>query len=129
MSSLLPESKPHDSRACTVGGRWLYPFLLAIQTIGVLLLYGHIAPLFKQLVGDPTTYETRTETRIWLISAIALIQVGYWVRHRLLPALPKLANSFVGHLVVFTGRIAFTLATAGFPSYLFCKSSRPNCLW
>jgi uncharacterized protein Usg len=53
-----------------------------------------------------------------LSSAIALIQVGYWVRYRLRPALPKLVNSFVGHLVVFTGRIAFTLATAGF-SFVF----------
>jgi hypothetical protein len=101
-----------------VGGRWVYPALLATQTIGVILLYGHIVPLFKQLVADPITFETRTETRIWSISAIALIQLGYWVRYRLRPALPKFVNPFVGHLVVFAGRLAFTVATAVF-SFVF----------
>jgi hypothetical protein len=43
--------------------------------------------LFKQVVADPTTHEIRSETRIWTISAIALIQVGYWIRYRLRPAL------------------------------------------
>ena len=96
----------------------MYPLLLGVQTVGVVLLYAHIVPLFKQLVGDPTTYETRSETRIWSISAIALIQAGYWVRYRLRPAPPKFVNAFAGHLVVFTGRVAFVLATAGF-SFVF----------
>ena len=96
----------------------MYPLLLGVQTIGVVLLYAHIGPLFRQLVGDPTTYETRTETRIWSISAIALIQIGYWLRYRLRPAPPKFINAFVGHLIVFTGRLVFILATAGF-SFVF----------
>jgi hypothetical protein len=103
-----------EQSPCKVGGRWLYPLLLVIQTIGVIVLYGHIVPLFKQVVADPTTHEIRSETRIWTISAIALIQVGYWIRYRLRPALPTFINPFVGHLVVFAGRLAFTLATAVF---------------
>jgi hypothetical protein len=103
---------------CKVSGRWVYPLLLAIQTIGVILLYGHIVPLFKQLEADSASHEARTETRIWLIAAIALIQVGYWVRYRLRPALPKFVNPFLGHLVVFVGRLGFTLATAVF-SFVF----------
>lgn len=96
----------------------MYPLLLGVQTIGVVLLYAHIVPLFKELVGDPTTYEKRIETRIWLISTIALIQAGYWLRYRLRLPPPKFVNAFVGHLVIFTGRLMFTLATAVF-SFVF----------
>jgi drug/metabolite transporter (DMT)-like permease len=96
----------------------VYPLLFGVQTIGVVLLYAHILPLFKQLVVDPTTHEKRIETRVWLISTIALIQAGYWLRYRLRPPLPSFVNAFVGHLVVFAGRLAFTLATAVF-SFVF----------
>jgi hypothetical protein len=96
----------------------VYPLLLGVQTIGVVLLYAHIIPLFKQLAGDPTTYEKRIETRIWIISTIALIQAGYWLRYRLRLAPPKFVNAFAGHLVIFAGRLAFTLATAVF-SFVF----------
>jgi hypothetical protein len=92
----------------------LYPLLLALQTIGVVLLYAHVVPLFKQLVADHSAFETASETRAWSISAIVLIQIGYWLRYRLRPALPKFVNALLGHLVVFAGRLAFTLATAVF---------------
>jgi hypothetical protein len=100
------------------GSWWLYPLLLLLQTIGVILLYWEIVPLFRQLVGDPATHEVRTATRIWAMSAIVLIQAGYWARYQLHPTLPTFINSFVGHLVAFAGRLAFILATVVF-SFVF----------
>jgi hypothetical protein len=111
-------TKPDDSNISTVGSRWLYPLLLAMQSIGAVLFYWKGLPLYLQLVTDPTAYATREETRVWSISAIVLIQVGYWVGYRVRPALPQFINPFVGHVVMFVSRLVFTLATAVF-SFVF----------
>jgi hypothetical protein len=107
-----------DSTVSPAGGRWLYPLLLALQTIGAILFYWKMVPLYQQLVADPTAYATREETRVWSLAAIALIQVGYWVRYRVRPALPGHVNPVLGHFVLFVSRLSFILATAVF-SFVF----------
>ena len=75
-------------------------------------------PLYRQLSADPTVYRAHEETRLWSLIAIALIQVGYWVRYRIGPVLPRFASSALGHIVVFLSRLVFVLATGVF-SYIF----------
>jgi hypothetical protein len=99
-------------------GRRLHLFLFAMETIGAVIFYWKGLPLYRLLSADPTAYGTHDETRLWSVSAIALIQVGYWVRYRIGPALPKMANSALGHFVLFLSRLVFTLATAVF-SFVF----------
>jgi hypothetical protein len=106
-----PDSAPTSSR-------WLHLSLLAMETIGAAVLYWKVVPLFRQLSADPTVYGRRGDTRLWSLSAIALIQVGYWVRYRIGPVLPRLASSALGHIVLFLSRIVFVLATAVF-SFVF----------
>ncbi len=107
-----------DSTASPAGGRWLYPLLLAMQTIGVVIFYWHGLPLYRQLVGDPTTFATRQEIREWALLAIALMQVGYWVGYRVRPVLPRHAKTVLGHIVLFISRLSFLLATSVF-SFVF----------
>jgi hypothetical protein len=40
------------------------------------------------------------------------IYSGYWIRHRLCPALPQLRNAFFGYIVLFVARMSFVLATS-----------------
>jgi hypothetical protein len=48
------------------------------------------------------------------LSAVTLMQAGYWIRHRLRPPLPHLRNAFVGHVILFVARMSFVLATSVF---------------
>lgn len=103
-----------DSTISTTGGRWLYPLLLAMQTIGAVLIYWKGLPLYRLLVADPAAYATREETLDWSLSASVLIQVGYWICYRVRPSLPGFVNPLLGHIVQFSAGLIFTLATTVF---------------
>ncbi len=112
---------PQDSTPVTPGGRWLYPLLLAVQTIGVILFYWQGLPLYRQVSANPSTYEPQLERRIWTLLSIALIQVGYWIRYQVRPALPYLSDAVLGHIVLFWSRMSFTLATSIFSLVFIAK--------
>ncbi len=99
-------------------GHWSYLSLFAMETVGTVMLYWKIVPLYRLLSADPTTYGKRAGTTLWSLAAIALIQAGYWIRYRTDPATPSLVSVTLGHIVVFLSRMVFTLATAVF-SFVF----------
>src|SRR5438045_126685 len=84
-----------------------YFFLLTMQTIGAAILFWFAVPLFRQALLDPGSHVPRPENLVWSWSAITLMQVGYWMRHRLRPRLPQLRNALVGSLVLFIARMSF----------------------
>ena len=112
---------PQDSTPAMPGGSWLYSLLLAMQTIGVILFYWQGLPLYRQVSADPSTYEPQVQTRVWTLLAIAIIQVGYWIRYRVRPALPYFSNAVLGHVVLFWSRVSFTLATSIFSLVFIAK--------
>jgi hypothetical protein len=91
-----------------------YLFLFAVQTIGATILFWYAVPLFRQVLLDPGGHVPRTENLVWSLSAITLMQAGYWIRHRLRPALPQFRNALVGYIVLFVARMSFVLATSVF---------------
>jgi hypothetical protein len=92
-----------------------YFFLFAIQTIGAVILFWYAVPLFRQVLLDPGGHVARSENLVWSLSAIALMQVGYWLRHRLhMPPPQLLRNALVGYIVLFVARMSFVLATSVF---------------
>jgi hypothetical protein len=107
-----------DIDSAPTSSRWLHLSLFAMETIGAAVLYWKVVPLYRQLSADPTIYTARWETGLWSLSAIALIQVGYWVRYRIGPITPRLASSVLGHIVLFLSRIVFVVPTGVF-SYVF----------
>jgi hypothetical protein len=97
------------------GDAWRYFFLFAMQTIGAAILFWFAVPLFRQVLLDPGGHVARTENLVWSLSAITLMQAGYWIRHRLRLPLPQLfRNALVGYIVLFVARMSFVLATAVF---------------
>jgi hypothetical protein len=98
----------------TVGDTSRYFVLLAVQTIGAAILFWYAIPLFRQVLQDPGGHEAQPERLIWSLSAVALMQAGYWIRHRLRPPLPQLGNALVGYIVLFIARMSFVLATSIF---------------
>ena len=97
------------------GDAWRYFFLFAMQTIGAAILFWFAVPLFRQVLLDPGGHEARPENLVWSLPAITLMQVGYWIRHRLRLPLPRLLrNALVGYVVLFIARMSFVMATAIF---------------
>jgi len=116
--------QPDESRsmpaamANRASGCWLYPLLLFIETIGTVILCWKGVPLYRKVVNDPTSYETRERIWIWVLAAIVLVQTGYWLRYRIRPAPPRLHNALLGHIVLFVSRVSFVVATSVF-SFVF----------
>jgi hypothetical protein len=100
------------------GRQWLHLFLFAMQTIGAVIFYWKGLPLYQQVTADPTAYVPRYDLQLWSISAIGLIQVGYWVHYRIGPEQPQLISTALGHIVLFLSRMVFTLPAAMF-SFVF----------
>ena len=99
----------------TIGEASRYFFLFTMQTIGAAILFWYTVPLFRQVLLDPGGHVARPENLVWSLSAITLMQAGYWVRHRLrLPAPQLFRNALVGYIVLFVARMSFVLATAVF---------------
>jgi len=63
---------------------------------------------------------------VWLLPAIALIQIAYWIRYYLKPREPQVVNVFFGHVLQFLARLIFILATSLF--YFLFIARRPEDL-
>jgi hypothetical protein len=91
-----------------------YLLLFGLQTIGALIILRHALPLYQAVVADPAAHRASAAPLIWGLTAAALIQVGFWVRHWLRPPLPQFRNALLGYLILFLSRMSFLLATAIF---------------
>ena len=76
-------------RPTTRGGRWLYPLLFGMQSLGVLIIVVNGVPLMQ-------------------------MQLAYWTRRRISPAPPPFENGVLAHVVLFAGRLVWGVATAVF---------------
>jgi hypothetical protein len=95
--------------------------LLALQTIGAGLFYCNGLLLYREVASDPTAYSPNAATWGWSLPAIALIQVGYWIPHRIGPVPPRVVNVILGHGVLFLARLIFVLPVALF-SFVFISN-------
>ena len=121
---------PHDSSTefrswANSSRRWLYMVLLALQTIGVGLFYFKALPLYREVASDPTAYSPKAATWGWSLLVIVLIQVGYWIPHRVGPSTPRVVNVVLGHVVLFLSRLIFLLPVALF-SFVFIHNKLEN---
>jgi hypothetical protein len=91
-----------------------YLFLFGLQTIGALIILRYALPLYQAVVADPAAHRASAAPIIWGSTAAALIQVGFWIRHRLQPPLPQFRNALLGYVIMFLSRMSFLLATAFF---------------
>lgn len=95
-------------------GRWRYPVLFGLQTLGAAIFVYNAVPHYRHVLADPAGHEAQAETLVWSLSAIVLIQLGYWIRFRAHTPLPEFTNALLGHSVQFIGRMGFVLATSVF---------------
>jgi hypothetical protein len=98
--------------------RWRFPALFGMQTIGAGVFFYNAIPLYQQILTDPASHEAQNEHMIWALSAIALMQVAYWISYRLHPPLPEFTNSLLAHVTFFLARMSFVFPTSVF-GFLF----------
>jgi hypothetical protein len=104
-----------DARA----GSRLYLLLLSVETVGAGLVYWYGLPLYRKTVESPLEFEPHPVQRaVYALTAVVLIQIPYWTRHRLRPPLPRVLNAPLGHLVLFLARLNFLLP-ASIYSFVF----------
>lgn len=103
---------PRSVGALGDGRRYL--LLFGLQTIGALIILRYALPLYQAAVADPAAHRASAAPVIWGSTAAVLIQVGFWIRHRLQPPLPQFRNALIGYLIMFLSRMSFLLGTAIF---------------
>jgi hypothetical protein len=69
---------------------------------------------FQAILLASGSHVPRTENLVWSLSAIALMQAGYWIGCRLRPPLLGVRNTFIGHVILFVARMSFVLGTSVF---------------
>jgi hypothetical protein len=71
-----------------------------------------------KITGKSNHHEIRNAVKLWAILAIALIQIGYWLRcpHQASPSLPR--QVLLGHVVMFLARLNL-IFTGGIFSAVF----------
>lgn len=108
------EPKPAENLTPPVcPGQGVYLFLLAAQTVGVVLLLLNLVPLYRLMALDFAHYKPDPRSW-WAIAGILLIQIPYWIGVYLRPALPRIRSIVAGHIVSFVARLSFVAVTAAF---------------
>ncbi len=97
-----------------INGWWGYFALFGMQTIGAAFLLWTGLFLYRQVLADPRSHETLPWAILGSLSAIALMQISYWVSYRLHPPLPRFKNALLGHAILFLARMVFVLPTSIF---------------
>jgi len=92
----------------------LYALLLGVQTAGAVILIINGAPIYRQIARDFAAHRPHPGILWWAVAAVALIQIGYWSRRRLQLSPPQRGHVMIGHLVGFSARLIFVLASSSF---------------
>jgi hypothetical protein len=124
---LKKEKRVENARKAVAGvaAWWLYALLLALQTIGIIILYWTVLPPYREWLANPSSFQPPASVEAWALPAIALIQFAYWMRWRIRPALPWFQNAFAGHVVLFIARLSFILPTTMFALHFIAKTAKP----
>ena len=93
---------------------WGFFALFGVQTVGAAVIYWNVLPLYRLAVADAKPLQVELEASIWPLTAIALIQSGYWISRRIQPPLPRVTNALLGLCILFLARMGFVLPTSIF---------------
>lgn len=99
----------------------MYPFLLAVQTAGAAMVLVNGVPVYRQITTDFAHHQPRPGILWWAVAAVALMQVGYWLRVRLQPPMPASSHVLIAHLAAFVARLSFILASSTFTIVFFVR--------
>jgi hypothetical protein len=104
-----------------------YVLLLACQAIGTTALFSQSIPLYSRLLENPGSPQRLEPVMVALtVVSIVLIQWAYW--YRIFNVALPVQNTRVvfGHLILFTSRLNFIVASSLFSVVLFRHLPYPS---
>ncbi|MEK7779880.1 MAG: hypothetical protein AAB370_00095 [Verrucomicrobiota bacterium] len=99
----------------------VYWVLLALQTVGAVIVLGNGVPFYRQLVSDFENHQPLTGIIWWAVASGLVMQIAYWLRVWLQPPLPTSGYVVLGHLTAFVARLSFILASSTFSVVFFLR--------
>lgn len=99
----------------------VYWVLLALQTVGAVIVLGNGVPFYRQLTIDFANHQPHPGIIWWAVAAGVLMQIAYWLRVWLQPPLPTSGYVVLGHLTAFVARLSFILASSTFSVVFFLR--------
>jgi hypothetical protein len=109
----LPQTKQRP-------GAWWRRLLFVLELYGAVLVIWHGVPIYRELLAGSFD-RAAPLVRLWVAAAVALIQIGYWLRylHQASPSLPR--QGLLGHCVMFLARLNFIFAGGLFSAVFFVR--------
>jgi hypothetical protein len=100
----------------------LYPFLLAIEVAGAVIILWHGLPIYRSLLAK-TFVERADDTVVgWAIAGIVLIQAPYWLStFKVFPSLAVSPHIFAAHALAFLSRLNFVFVSGLFASLVYTR--------
>jgi hypothetical protein len=96
--------------------------LFGIQTAGATILLWTGVPLYRGILADAASHKAQLGTLVWSLSAIVLMQMGYWLGRRLPPLRPIFTNALLGLVISFLARMVFVVASSIFGLVFITRS-------
>jgi hypothetical protein len=100
----------------------LYPFLLASEIAGAVIILWHGVPIYRSLL-ERTFVENRDGSAVaWAIAGLVLIQAPYWLStFKVFPSLAVSPHIFAGHVIAFISRLNFVFVSGLFASLVYMR--------
>jgi hypothetical protein len=101
---------------------WIYPWLLAIEAAGAIIVLWHGVPIYRSLL-QRTFVETADGAVVdWAIAGIVLIQAPYWLStFKVFPSVAVPSHIFAGHALAFLSRLNFVFVSGLFASLVYTR--------
>ncbi len=100
---------------------WIYPLLLAVQTVGGVIVLVNGVPIYRQIVGSAGKPDPHPGILWWAVISVLLIQGAYWLRVWLRLVSPRGGYPFLGHLAQFAARLSFIFASSTFSTVFLAR--------
>ena len=101
-------------------GAWWRRVLLVLELCGAAVILWHGVPIYRELLAGNFN-RAEPLVKLWATLAIALIQIGYWLRylHQPSPSLPR--QVLPGHGLMFLAHLNFIFAGGVFSAVFFAR--------
>jgi hypothetical protein len=97
---------------------WL---LFIAESVGALIILWHGIPIYRRLLMGVTDQRAGASVILWVSIAVAVIQVGYWIRLQCFPPPRFNRRLILGHAIQFLGRLSFVFIGGMFGVVFFTR--------
>ena len=106
-----------------------YLGLVALQTVGAVIVLVNGVPIYRQIHRDVSHHEPNPSILWWALAAVVLIQGAYWIRIRLQPLMPRNGHVVLGHLAGFIARLSFVFTSSTFAVVFLARFDQLSLTW